>query len=70
MEHQETLLRMREVEARTGLRKSKLYELMKDGEFPKPIALTERTNAWIGSEVNGWINDRIRASRAAPGKAA
>jgi len=70
MENQETLLRLRAVEARTGLRKSKLYGMVKAGEFPQPIALTPRTTAWIESEVNGWINDRITASRAAQGEAA
>lgn len=60
---QETLLRLRSVESRTGLRKSKLYGLIKEGEFPRPIALTPKTRAWIGSEVEGWIQGRIRTSR-------
>lgn len=62
-QHQETLLRLRSVESRTGLRKSKLYGLIKEGEFPRPVALTPKTRAWIGSEVDRWIQDRIRASR-------
>ncbi|MDS4025991.1 MAG: AlpA family phage regulatory protein [Candidatus Contendobacter sp.] len=66
----ETLLRLRDVEARTGLRKSKLYGLMNEGDFPRPIELTPRTRAWLASEVDRWINNRITASRAAQREAA
>lgn len=64
MELKESLLRLQAVECRTGLRKSKLYALMNAGEFPRPIELTTRTRGWLESEVDRWIQDRIRASRA------
>lgn len=63
MENTESLLRLRDVEAKTALRKSKIYQMVKDGDFPAPIALTTKSKAWIGSEVNGWVRDKIAASR-------
>ena len=63
MESTESLMRLRDVEAKTALRKSKIYQMVKDGDFPAPIALTTKSKAWIGSEVNGWVRDKIAASR-------
>ena len=53
------LLKMPEVRAKTGLSRSHLYALAQNGEFPKPIKLSERSSAWVESEVEGWIEDRI-----------
>ena len=63
MENTESLMRLREVEATTALRKSKIYQMVKEGSFPAPIALTTKSKAWVGSEVNGWVRDKIAASR-------
>jgi len=64
MESTESLMRLRDVETKTALRKSKIYQMVKDGDFPAPIALTTKSKAWICSEVNGWVRDKIAASRA------
>jgi len=53
------LLKMPEVRAKTGLSRSHLYALAQNGEFPKPIKLSERSSAWVASEVECWIEDRI-----------
>jgi prophage regulatory protein len=58
----EILLRLRDVESRTGLRRSHLYGLAARGEFPKPLKLGNRASAWVAGEVDAWINARIRAS--------
>jgi len=63
----EAFLRLRDVEARTGLRRSHLYALAARGEFPKPLKLGDRASAWVAGEVDEWVMARIRASgRAAP----
>lgn len=49
----------------TGLTRSALYQLMREGTFPRPVKLTERSVAWIESEVRAWIEARIRAAREA-----
>lgn len=55
----EQLLKMPEVRAKTGLSRSHLYALAQNGEFPKPIKLSERSSAWVESEVQDWIDTRI-----------
>ena len=55
----EQLLKMPEVRAKTGLSRSHLYALAQNGEFPKPLKLSERSSAWVESEVQGWIDTRI-----------
>jgi prophage regulatory protein len=52
------LLRRPEVEARTGLSRSTLYEWMKRGEFPQPVKLGARIVAWRESDVTDWLESR------------
>lgn len=58
-----TILRLAAVKARTGLSRSTLYLKMKEGTFPKKISLGLRCTGWLESEVQGWIESRISASR-------
>lgn len=60
----EVLLRRHDVEKRTGISRSQLFELIRRGEFPKPIPLVGRTRAWVESDVSAWIAGRIDAARA------
>lgn len=53
------LLKLKDVTAMTGLSKSHLYALAQQGIFPKPVKLTERSSAWVESEVQEWIDTRI-----------
>jgi prophage regulatory protein len=52
-------LKIQEVRAKTGLSRSHLYALAQNGEFPKPVKLSERSSAWVESEVDSWIEERI-----------
>ncbi len=52
------LLRRPEVEARTGLSRSTLYDWMKRGEFPRPVKLGTRLVAWRESEISAWLDSR------------
>ena len=58
------LLRLPAVKQRTGLSRSTLYDLMKRGDFPKPIPLGARAVGFVDSEVSAWIDKRIAAARA------
>ena len=51
----ETLLRRPDVETRTGLSRSTIYEWMKRGEFPQPVKLGARVVAWRESDVTAWL---------------
>lgn len=55
----ERLLRMDEVELRTGLKKSALYAKIKRGEFPVPVRITARCVAFPESRVDAWIESLI-----------
>lgn len=54
----EKLIRRPEVETRTGLSRSTIYDWIKRGEFPKPVALGARLVAWRESDVNAWLEAR------------
>jgi prophage regulatory protein len=59
-----TILRRREVQARTGLPASSLYALIKSGSFPAPIKLGgPRRCGWIRVEVEAWLEARIAETR-------
>ena len=60
-----TILRRKQVEARTGLSRSTIYDRIKAGTFPAPISLGEKAVGWIESEVNGWLAAQIEKSRKA-----
>jgi prophage regulatory protein len=56
-----TLERRRQVEQRTGLKRTRLDDLEKQGLFPKRVVLSARAIAWVKSEVDDWIRARIAA---------
>jgi len=59
----EELLRLPDVLRRVGWGRSTLYMRVKSGEFPQPIALGPRARAWISSEVDHWIQQKIKQAR-------
>jgi len=65
-----TILRSKQVLARTGLSRSALYQKLDknsshfDPTFPTQIKLGANTVGWVESEVTSWIESRISASRA------
>lgn len=54
------LLRIAGVEHLTGLKKSTLYRLAKEGQFPAPLRLTAKASAWSEAAVLQWVQDRIK----------
>lgn len=55
------LIRRKEVQSKTGLGASSIYAMMKQGKFPKAITLSERRVAWLESDVDQWIAERINS---------
>jgi len=53
----------KQVEARTGLSRSAIYQKVAEGTFPKPIRLSAQSVGWLSHEIDDWIEQRIRASR-------
>jgi len=59
-----SLIRRKDVEARTGLSRSTIYARIAAGTFPSPIDLGGgRAVAWLESDINDWIKQRIFESR-------
>lgn len=63
MEAKPRLIRRPEVEQRTGLQKSAIYQRAKLGTFPKPIKIGTYNVAWLESEIDAWVAARIAESR-------
>lgn len=60
---QTALIRRKDVERLTSLSRSRIYALMNEGAFPKPISLGSMSVAWLECEVHSWIAARIADSR-------
>lgn len=58
------LIRRKEVQAKTGLGASSIYAMMQQGTFPKAINISERRVAWIESDIDLWISERIKSHKA------
>lgn len=57
------IIRLPEVERRTGFKRSHLYNLMKAGHFPKAIKLGLRAVGWDSRAVDQWISERLGQNR-------
>ena len=52
----ESLLRLPQVEAVVGLKKSKIYALVQEGQFPAPVKLGPRSVRWKASAILKWLD--------------
>jgi prophage regulatory protein len=53
------ILRRREVERFTGLRRSSIYEGMSDGTFPRAVTIGRKSIGWLEPEIIAWQEQRI-----------
>ncbi len=60
------LIRLPDVEAKVGFKKSFIFEAVKNGTFPKPIRLGHRKTLWVEDEVDAWIQARIHERDGCP----
>ncbi|HEJ9799519.1 TPA: AlpA family transcriptional regulator [Proteus mirabilis] len=60
----QSLIRLPEVQRRTGYSKAWIYRLIDNGKFPKQIKLGTRAIAFIESEIDEWIANKIAESRS------
>ena len=52
-------LKLKEVMALTALSRSSIYKFMEESRFPKSVSLGDRAVAWVESEVEEWMNERL-----------
>lgn len=69
-----TILRRKQVEARTGLSRSTIYAKLRhnaqrpndfDASFPKPVAIGAKAVGWIEAEIDAWLTAQVEKSRKA-----
>jgi predicted DNA-binding transcriptional regulator AlpA len=59
------MIRLADLPTYVGLKRTQIDDLIKKGEFPVPIKLSDsgRAKAWLEADVIAWQNGRIIASR-------
>jgi prophage regulatory protein len=63
------MLRMPTVMQLTGLARSTIYALIADNKFPRQVKVSENTAAWLASEIDSYLADRIaERDRATPAR--
>lgn len=60
-------LRLDKVEDITGLKKSSIYAMVKDGTFPRQVVLSRRCSVWSEAAVLTWVQARIAGANQATG---
>jgi len=56
------ILRLKQVQAATGLSRSSIYRLMKAGQFPQSVSLSPGAIGFHSHEIESWIESRQRAA--------
>jgi prophage regulatory protein len=59
-----SILRLADVEGRCAVNRRTLYYWIERGMFPRPISLGPRSVGWLDRDIEAWINEKARASRA------
>lgn len=54
------ILRLSDVEQKSGFKRAHIYNLMSQGKFPKSVRLGVRAVGWDAAEVDQWIADRLQ----------
>ena len=69
-----TILRRKQVEARTGLSRSSIYARLRknpkrpgdyDPTFPTPVSVGAKAVGWIEAEIDAWLTAQVEKSRKA-----
>ncbi|MGI6245028.1 MAG: helix-turn-helix transcriptional regulator [Pseudochelatococcus sp.] len=55
MRQPERIIRMKTVQARTGLSRSTIYRKMTEGTFPPQLKISANGAGWHESEINRWV---------------
>lgn len=62
------ILRLGDVKRLTGLCRSSIYQMMKDGLFPRSISLGYRAVGWTTGDIRAWLQAKIEVIPPPPGK--
>lgn len=53
------ILRLEEVETKSGFKRAHIYSLMKKRQFPQSLRLGVRAVGWDSIEIDEWIAERL-----------
>ncbi|OHY90174.1 transcriptional regulator [Vibrio rotiferianus] len=53
-------IRLKEVISKTGLSRSSIYSLIKEGRFPTSVPIGSRAVAWVESEVEEFLEESVQ----------
>ena len=56
------LIRLPEVIARVGIKRSMIYRLMGEGRFPRSRSLGPKCAVWVENEIDAWFNSVAEAN--------
>lgn len=60
MNIQQEFIRLNVVKEITSLSKSTIYRLISEGDFPKQVQIGKRAVVWVRSDINDWINQKLK----------
>ena len=60
MNIQQEFIRLNVVKEITSLSKSTIYRLISEGDFPKQVQIGKRAVVWVRSDINAWINQKLK----------
>lgn len=64
------IVRLKDVQQRIGVSRPTIYRWLDkaaknyDPTFPRPVSLGANSIGWVESELDAWLQSRIRESRA------
>ncbi len=61
-ENQPRLLRMRNLTAYLALSRAHIYQKIAEGTFPPGHVISSGIRAWQKSEIDAWLDQKIRGS--------
>jgi prophage regulatory protein len=60
------ILRRWQVQDTVGLSRATIYQMMREGRFPKPVKISARAVGWIEHEIQEWLLKRVERTHSPP----
>ena len=57
----QSLITLKEVESLTTLKRSKIYQMIKEGQFPTQVKISSNRSAWLECEIQKWIVEKAKS---------
>jgi prophage regulatory protein len=60
------ILRRWQVQDTVGLSRATIYQMMREGRFPKTVEISVRAVGWIEHEIQEWLMKRVETTHSPP----